>query len=215
MAPDRFIPVAEETGLIVGIGNWVIEEACRQMADWKRRDGLAITVAVNVSARQFLDNGFAAMVSSVLARHQLDPSQLEIELTESSVMTDPERAVAQFMELRKVGVSFSVDDFGTGYSSLTYLKRLPLDSIKIDRSFVRFVDSEIDNAAIVRAIIALGGALGMSTIAEGVETSEEELHLQEAGCDRAQGFKYAKPLPADQFEAWIAERKLRPDGSNP
>jgi diguanylate cyclase (GGDEF)-like protein/PAS domain S-box-containing protein len=208
VAPDAFIPVAEETGLIVGIGDWVIGEACRQMAEWEKRASLKIPVAINVSSQQFLDRGFADKVSALLARHKMDPSQLEIELTESTVMAEPERAVIQFRQLREVGVTISVDDFGTGYSSLAYLKRLPLDTIKIDRSFIRMVDSEGDNAAIVRAIIALGGALGMSTIAEGVETAEEERHLRDAGCDCAQGFKYAKPLPAKQFETWLTERVL-------
>ena len=211
VAPDIFIPLAEETGLIVGIGDWVIEEACQQMAEWDHRASLMIPVAINVSAQQFLDHRFADKVSALLVRHQIEPSRLEIELTESTVMADPERAVTQFKQLREVGVTISVDDFGTGYSSLAYLKRLPLDTIKIDRSFIRKIDSEGDNAAIVRAIIALGGALGMSTIAEGVETAEEERHLREAGCDRAQGFMYTKPLPSDQFETWLAERVLPPD----
>ena len=203
VAPDIFIPLAEETGLIVGIGDWVLEQACRQLAEWNRRGVAPVKVAVNVSARQFLDPAFAEKVSALLARYDLDPSLLEVELTESTVMADPERAVSQFVHLREAGISVSVDDFGTGYSSLAYLKRLPLDAIKIDRSFIHGVDSECDNAAIVRAIIGLGGALGMSTIAEGVETEEEERHLQAAGCHNAQGFKYAKPLPADQFEAWV------------
>jgi len=205
VTPDAFIPLAEETGLIVRIGDWVLEEACRQMAEWRRRTGRAVKVAVNVSARQFLDAGFADKVAALLASHRLEPSQLEIELTESTVMSDPERAVTQLGQLRKVGVAVSVDDFGTGYSSLAYLKRLPLDTIKIDRSFVHQVDTDGDNAAIVRAILGLGDALGMSTIAEGVETAGEERHLQAGGCVVAQGFKYAKPLPADEFEAWIAE----------
>jgi len=208
VAPDIFIPLAEETGLIVGIGDWVIDQACQQLADWSRRGAPPVKVAVNVSARQFLDPAFAEKVSALLSHYQLEPSLLEVELTESTVMSDPERAVAQFLHLREAGISVSVDDFGTGYSSLAYLKRLPLDTIKIDRSFIHGVDSESDNAAIVRAIIGLGGALGMSTIAEGVETLEEEQHLQAAGCHNAQGYKYAKPLPAAQFEAWVLENGL-------
>ena len=203
--PDVFIPLAEETGLIVGIGDWVIDQACRQMADWGRLGVPPVKVAVNVSSRQFLDPSFAEKIAALLGRHRIDPALLEVELTESTVMAEPERAVAQFLHLREVGVSVSVDDFGTGYSSLAYLKRLPLDTIKIDRSFIHQVDSESDNAAIVRAIIGLGDALGMSTIAEGVETSAEERHLQAAGCNDAQGFRYARPLPADQFAAWVIE----------
>jgi diguanylate cyclase (GGDEF)-like protein/PAS domain S-box-containing protein len=209
VGPDVFIPVAEDTGLIVRIGDWVLSEACRQMAEWRRR-GREVKVAVNVSARQFLDPLFADKVAAHLAQAGLEPSMLEIELTESTVMADPERAVTQLTQLRAVGVAVSVDDFGTGYSSLAYLKRLPLDTIKIDRSFVHQVDQDDENAAIVRAILGLGDALGMATIAEGVETAGEESHLQTSGCISAQGYRFAKPLPADEFEAWMAEAGQMP-----
>jgi len=203
VAPNHFIPLAEETGLIIAIGNWVMGEACRQLADWRDRGLPQIRVAVNVSARQFMDEHFGDRVGKLLERYQLDPACLEVELTESTVMADPEKAVRQLQRLREIGVAVSVDDFGTGYSSLSYLKKLPLNTIKIDRSFVRHLDVESDNAAIVRAILGLGEALGMTAIAEGVETEGEERHLQEAGCEVAQGFKYSKPIPASEFVEWL------------
>ena len=204
--PDSFIPLAEESGLIGRIGDWVLEEACCQLVAW-RKEGLVIRVAVNVSGRQFFESDFAAKVASVLAIHNLPASALEVELTESTVMSDPDRAIGQLTRLQALGVTVSIDDFGTGYSSLSYLKRLPLDTIKIDRSFVHHLNDQIDNAAIVRAILGLGEALGMSTIAEGVETAEEERHLQNAGCAVGQGFKYARPLPASDFMDWVKKHE--------
>ena len=203
--PDMFIPLAEETGLIIAIGDWVLSEACRQLADWQKRGLPPVRIAVNVSARQFMDERFCDRVAGLLKSFELDPSMLEVELTESTVMADPEKAVLQLQRLREIGLAVSVDDFGTGYSSLSYLKKLPLNTIKIDRSFVRHLDTESDNAAIVRAILGLGMALGMTAIAEGVETLGEEQHLQDAGCQVAQGFKYSKPIPANDFEEWLGE----------
>ena len=200
--PDSFIPLAEESGLISRIGDWVLEEACRQLLEW-RKEGLAIRVAVNVSARQFFESDFAAKVAAMLACHGLPAAALEVELTESTVMSDPDRAIGQLTRLQALGVTVSIDDFGTGYSSLSYLKRLPLDTIKIDRSFVHHLNDQIDNAAIVRAILGLGEALGMNTIAEGVETEEEERHLRKAGCAVGQGYKYARPLAASDFMDWV------------
>jgi len=201
--PDRFIPLAEETGLILPIGDWVVDEACRQLAAWRDRGVPPVRVAVNVSARQFMNDRFYERVAKLLKQYDLAPEMLEVELTESTVMADPERAIRQLQKLRDIGLAVSVDDFGTGYSSLSYLKKLPLNTIKIDRSFVRHLDLESDNAAIVRAILGLGAALGMSAIAEGVETEGEELYLQNVGCDVAQGFKYSKPVPAIDFEQWL------------
>ena len=209
VAPDQFIPLAEESGLITRIGDWVLEEACRQLATWSEA-GLTIRVAVNVSARQFFDADFSAKVAALLERHRLSPSALEVELTESTVMSDPDRAIGQLGRLQTLGVTVSIDEFGTGYSSLSYLKRLPLDTIKIDRSFVHHLDNQTDNAAIVRAILGLGEALGMSTIAEGIETEAEERHLQNAGCAVGQGFKYARPLPASDFLDWVRRHEGGP-----
>ena len=202
--PNVFIPLAEETGLIVAIGNWVLEEACRQLTEWSHNDGPSIRVSINVSARQFNEHDFADNITQRLAHHQLSPSLLEIELTESAVMFNPSRTIAQLAQLQSLGVSVSVDDFGTGYSCLAYLKQLPLNTLKIDRAFIHKVDTDLENAAIVRAILSLSAALGLSVVAEGIETLEEEQHLRDANCGSVQGFKYAKPLPADQFSAWIS-----------
>jgi len=203
VAPGMFIPVAEESQLISRIGLWVLEEACRQLVRWQ--DGLlaGVKVAINVSGRQFLNRALADCVSDLLQQYGLDPSQIEIELTESTVMAEPERAIEQLQRLRQIGVHVSVDDFGTGYSSLGYLKRLPLNTIKVDRSFVHDIDNQRDNAAIVTAILGLADALNMSIIAEGVETEGEERHLRGAGSITAQGFRYARPMPADQLAAWV------------
>ena len=206
ISPTAFIPAAEEMGLIGEIGDWVLAEACRQLRDWKNQGLPPLSVAVNVSARQFLQNTFADLVEAHLAKHALDPSLLEIELTESTVMTQPDRVIDQLLRLRSIGLSVAIDDFGTGYSSLSYLKKLPLKTIKIDRSFVHDVDSDADNQAIVSAILGLAGSLGMSVVAEGVETEGEERCLKAAGCAMAQGYRYAKPLPAADFVTWLADR---------
>ena len=203
--PAMFIPAAEETGAIGRIGDWVIRSACRQLNRWSEQGLNWLPVAVNVSARQFLDSSFAERLTAELASQNIDPARFEIELTESTIMADPENAIAQLQRLRALGVVVSVDDFGTGYSSLSYLKRLPLSGIKVDRAFVHDVHLDLDNAAIVDAITKLAGALGMAVIAEGVETAAEEHHLKTNGCSVAQGFLYSRPLPAAEFERWLAE----------
>jgi diguanylate cyclase (GGDEF)-like protein/PAS domain S-box-containing protein len=204
VSPNFFIPLAEETGLILEIGDWVLEEACRQAAAWVHEGMWPVKVAVNVSARQFLDEGFADRVGALLKQYALDSSLIQIEMTETAVMSNPEQAVGQLQRLRRLGIGVAVDDFGTGYSSLNYLKRLPLTTIKIDRSFIRSVDQDSDNAAIVGAILGLAESLGLSVVAEGIETEGEERHLVDVGCPVAQGFRYSKPLPAGEFEAWLA-----------
>ena len=203
VSPGVFIPVAEESNLISMIGWWVLEEACRQLAVWRASGMAPIKVAVNVSGRQFLNHALVECISDLLRQYEVHPSLLEIELTESTVMAEPERAIEQLSRLRDIGIQVSVDDFGTGYSSLSYLKRLPLNTIKVDRSFVRDVNSQSDNAAIVSAILGLADALDMSIVAEGVETEGEETHLRDAGCIKVQGFRYAQPMPADQLVTWV------------
>ncbi|CAA7620516.1 EAL domain-containing protein [Magnetospirillum sp. UT-4] len=202
--PTQFIPIAEETGLIEHIGEWVIEEAVRQIADWRRRGLGELKVAVNVSARQFHNGLLPDRISAVLDKHGVPPSALEVELTESTVMADPDSTIRQMGRLRTIGIEVSIDDFGVGYSNLSNLKILPLGTVKIDRSFVTGVATHPHNAAIVEAIIGLAGALGMKVVAEGVESDADEAHLVARKCHIAQGFKYAQPLPADQFEAWLA-----------
>ncbi|BAN34278.1 diguanylate cyclase/phosphodiesterase with PAS/PAC sensor(s) [Sulfuricella denitrificans skB26] len=199
--PDQFIPLAEETGLIVPIGLWVLETACTQLKAWQR-DALTrdLTVAVNVSARQFHQANFVAQVQRVLLESGAPPAQLKLELTESVVLENIEDTIGKMHEIKKLGVSFSMDDFGTGYSSLSQLKRLPLDQIKIDRSFVRDIAFDSNDAAIVHATIAMSQALGLNVIAEGVETEAQREFLDHHGCHAFQGYLFSKPVPLEQFE---------------
>lgn len=215
ISPAEFIPLAEETGLITKIGDWVLDEVCRQMADWKMRNLMPLHVGVNVSARQFLDERFSDKVILLLEKYGLEPSCLELELTESTVMANPEAAAKQLRRLQEIGVVISVDDFGTGYSSLTYLKRLPIGTIKMDKSFIHKVHHDDDNAAIVSAIQGMAEALGMSTVAEGIETGAEAEHMRESGCNFGQGYHYSAPLAVADFERWLQERSKQVAGGKP
>jgi diguanylate cyclase (GGDEF)-like protein/PAS domain S-box-containing protein len=201
--PNAFIPLAEETGLIVPLGEWVLDEACRQAAQWQREGIGPLRVAVNISARQLRRPGLDRAVRHALAESGLPPPCLELELTESSVMHDPPRAQAVLQSLRELGVLLSIDDFGTGYSSLAYLKRLPLDRLKIDRSFIGGIPQDGDDAAIVETIIVMTHKLGLRVIAEGVETHEQRAQLLSQGCDEVQGFLWAKPVPAAELPALV------------
>src|SRR5271165_7159866 len=201
ISPHRFIPLAEETGLIVPIGRWVLETACRQNKAWADMGFEPMVVSVNVSARQFRHDDFVQTVVAVLKQSGLEARYLEIELTESMVMHDAERLVAMLDELKRIGVQISVDDFGTGYSSLSYLKRFPVDRLKIDRSFVSDLMNDTDDATIVRTIIALGHNLGLQVVAEGVETAEQSDFLRRNGCDEAQGYFFGRPVPSEDFIA--------------
>ena len=201
ISPGLFIPLAEQSGLILPIGHWVLEQACKQLRSWAEHPKTAsLSVAVNVSARQFRQPDFADDVIAQVKYHQIDPGLLKLELTESTVLEDVEGAIIKMRELRALGVKFSMDDFGTGYSSLQYLKRLPLDQIKIDQSFVRDVTEDEDDAVIVTTIIAMSHALGLEVIAEGVETREQQRFLQQHQCRLYQGFFYSKPLPIAELE---------------
>ncbi|MGA7749791.1 MAG: EAL domain-containing protein [Gallionella sp.] len=199
--PMQFIPLAEETGLIVPIGFWVLQAACAQLKEWQNdastRD---LTLAVNVSAKQFRQPDFVFLVQSVLQESGAKPSHLKLELTESIVLENVEDTISKMHEIKALGVSFSMDDFGTGYSSLQYLKRLPLDQIKIDRSFVRDIATDPNDAAIVQTIIAMTETLRLYVIAEGVETEAQREFLELRGCHAFQGFLFSKPLPLDEFE---------------
>ncbi len=216
--PNAFIPMAEETGLVLGIGDWVLREACRQVALWQR-EGLAdLRVAVNISARQLQRPGLDASVRAALAASGLAPHSLELEITESSVMLDPHHAQSVLQSLRELGVQLSIDDFGTGYSSLAYLKRLPLDRLKIDRSFIGGIPADGDDATIVETIIVMTHKLGLRVIAEGVETLEQQLQLVRQGCDEIQGFLLAHPAPAADLPALLktlarAAASLREDAA--
>ena len=200
IAPGQFIPVAEATGFIINIGDWVLEQAVRQASRW-RHQGLQMPVAVNVSALQFQQADFNQRVLAVLQQHKLPAGLLELELTESILVQDADDALARLSALSRAGVRLSIDDFGTGYSSLSYLKRFPIDRLKIDRSFVADVPADSRDGAIVRAVVQLAQALDMTVIAEGVETDAQRLFLRDLGCDEYQGFLFAPAMDARSFEA--------------
>ena len=205
IAPSRFVPIAEETGLITPIGKWVLRTACAQNKAWQEMGLPPFVVSVNVSARQFHQDDLVQTISEVLRETGLEAKYLEIELTESAVMHDAELFVATLNELNDLGVQIAIDDFGTGYSSLSYLKRFPVDRLKVDRSFVQDIATDTDDATIVRAIIALGHNLGLKVVAEGVETEQQLQFLRENDCDELQGYLYGHPLPADAFAARMKE----------
>jgi diguanylate cyclase (GGDEF)-like protein/PAS domain S-box-containing protein len=205
--PQRFIGLAEETGLITPIGKWVLHSACAQNVAWQALGLPPTVVSVNVSARQFRANNFVRTVAETLKETGLDPRYLEIELTES-VMHDAPQLVAMLGELKRIGVQIAIDDFGTGYSSLSSLKRFPVDRLKVDRSFVEHIASDPDDAAIVRTIIALGRNLGMKVVAEGVETAQQMQFLREHACDEVQGYFFSRPVPAQQFEDLLRGQPL-------
>ena len=196
VAPGKFIPIAEDSGLILPLGAWVLREACRQARAWQDELGLRIPVAVNLSALQFRRGALVETLEAVLAETGLAPDLLELELTESILLHDTETVVAAMDRVRALGVDMSVDDFGTGYSSLMYLKRLPVNRLKIDQSFVRDMMADADDGAIVRAIIQMAHSLNLTVIAEGVESAEQAEWLAQAGCEQAQGYYFGRPMPA-------------------
>ena len=204
--PDRFIPIAEETGLIVEIGKWVLLNACREMKHWIDKGLKPLRVAVNVSARQLRRRDFCEMVAGILAETELPPTLLELELTESSVMENPEEAIEILQRLGRMGVSLAIDDFGTGYSSLAYLKLFPIDHLKIDRSFVTDIETDLNDRAIAFGTIALAHSLGLNVIAEGVETEDQLELLRSNGCDEVQGFLLSKPLSSAAAFAFLHAR---------
>jgi EAL domain-containing protein (putative c-di-GMP-specific phosphodiesterase class I) len=195
--PARFIPIVEETGLIEPIGAWVLGEACRQLRAWQQAFDRDLTMSVNVSAVQFTDDGLVGVVTRALAETGIAPATLKLELTETAVMADAERALAALAQLKALGVRVSLDDFGTGYSSLSYLRRLPIDTLKIDRSFVCKLDCHDDKRQIVEVVLTLARALGMDVVAEGVETEAELTLLRAMGSDLVQGYYYYRPLAPD------------------
>lgn len=202
VSPLQFIPLAEETGLIFPIGEWVLKSACRQLKQWEADESTrGVALAVNVSALQFGQRGFVDQVREVLVASGADASKLKLEMTESMMLENVEDIISKMNQLKKLGVSFSLDDFGTGYSSLQYLKRLPLDQIKIDRSFVRDIATDSNDETIVNTIIAMTDALGLNIIAEGVESPVQLAFLEQCGCKAFQGYLFGKPVPLQQFEA--------------
>lgn len=205
ITPDRFIPIAEETKLILPLGLWVIDRACHQMRSWRNEGIAGVRMAINVSVKQLQDESFFEALGSIVERHGLSGSDIELEITESAIMENLSRVQAILKSLQDYGITLSIDDFGTGYSSLGRLKLLPIQSLKIDRSFVQDIETDHGNAKICDGIIALGHSLGLTIIAEGVETEAQKNLLQNSGCDAIQGFLVAKPLPADDVAKLIAQ----------
>jgi len=206
VSPFDFIPLAEETGLIIPIGKWVLDNACAQLSAWQKSPHTKhLTLSVNVTAQQFLQNNFVAQVESAIRIYAIDPMLLKLELTESMLVNELDKTIATMHALQGIGIKFSLDDFGTGYSSLQYLKRLPIYQLKIDQSFVHDLANNVSDQAIVRTIIAMAQTLNLNVIAEGVETKEQRQLLLDNGCYCYQGYLFGKPLPIDAFEALLKQ----------
>src|SRR5690606_22644444 len=210
VSPARFIPVAEDTGLIVPIGKWVLRTACAQNVAWQKQGLPAIRMGVNLSPRQFKDPRLLRDISDVLAQTGMAPELLELEITESVVMHDVDRAVKKLMAIKEMGVRLAIDDFGTGYSSLAQLKRFPIDTLKVDRSFIREIPKHLEEEAISDAISAMGRTLGVTVVAEGVENAEQQRFLRRRGCHEMQGFYFGRPshpdVLADLLQAGLSRR---------
>ncbi len=215
VAPVEFIPVLEETGLIVPVGEWVLKRACEDLKHWQRLGAPAMPVAVNLSARQFRQHDLEQRIRAIVSAAGIDPSLIELEITESQLMHDPDHAIRVLHALGAAGVRIAIDDFGTGYSSLAYLTRFPLASLKIDRSFVADVMDDEADATIVRTIVEMAHTLGFTVIAEGVELDSQATFLRTLGCEQAQGFLFARPMPAEEFSALIAARLGGAAGTRP
>jgi EAL domain-containing protein (putative c-di-GMP-specific phosphodiesterase class I)/CheY-like chemotaxis protein len=209
--PAEFVPVLEETGMVVRVGGWIIDEACRQIAEWQEQGAREVRVAVNVSSRQFVEGDLEGVVRAAIERHGIEPGMLELELTESALMTNAERTIEVLERLKKLGIRIAIDDFGTGYSSLAYLKRFPIDKLKIDIAFVRDIVTNPDDAAIALAIISMAHSLHMQVIAEGVETRAQMAYLRRHRCDEIQGFHFSRALPASQLVELVHKNREAPD----
>jgi EAL domain-containing protein (putative c-di-GMP-specific phosphodiesterase class I) len=209
LPPDEFIPLAERTGLIGPLTHYVLDAALRQCRAWQQT-GRELTVAVNVSARRLLDPGFPDEVAGLLARWDAPARLLVVEITESAIMTDPAHALQVLDRLNRLGVQVSIDDFGTGYSSMAYLKNLPVDELKVDRSFVSHMIGNTSDAVIVRSTVDLGRNLGLRVVAEGVEDQATRQQLDALGCEAIQGYHISRPVPADDLLAWIKQQPAPP-----
>jgi len=206
--PNKFIPLAEETGLIVPLGEWVLRTACRQAKAWQSQGLPPILTAVNLSARQLAKDGIYNDIIAIIEESGLTPNYLELEITESSLMERADVAIAILRDLRDLGVHLTADDFGTGYSSLSYLRTFPLDALKIDTAFIADIGAGGGGGAMLAAaIIAIGQSLGLRVIAEGVETAEQLAFLRQQWCDEIQGYYFSRPVPAAQFEAMLRENR--------
>jgi EAL domain-containing protein (putative c-di-GMP-specific phosphodiesterase class I) len=201
--PGRFIPIAEDTDLILPFGRWVLREACHQAREWQDAGLESLGVSINVAARQFRHGDLVETVESAIRESGVDPTRIELELTEGTLIEDTEIARRTLERLKTMGVQISIDDFGTGYSSLAYLREFPIDYLKIDRSFVSDLGGGPDEAAIATAVISLGHSLGLAVVAEGVETTEQLAVLTDLGCDFAQGYLFGRPVPAPEIEPFV------------
>ncbi|HXR01805.1 MAG TPA: EAL domain-containing protein, partial [Pseudomonas sp.] len=197
--PERFIPLAEENGMILQIGEWVLEKACRQLHQWNQTYDVFGSLSVNLAGAQLRQPNLVTRIEQLLTQYELQPGLLQLEITENFIMSQTEEALSVLHRLKKLGVQLAIDDFGTGYSSLSYLKRLPLDILKIDQSFVRGLPDDPHDAAIVRAIIALGRSMQLTVIAEGVENLEQQQFLADEGCEQIQGYIVSLPLRPEEF----------------
>lgn len=206
--PSEFIYLAEESGLIIPIGEWVLKAACLQLKEWMNMGHNSIKMAVNLSARQFKDKDFVHMVLDTIESTNIDPNMLVLEITESVALDDLEYTISTIKELKSIGVNFSLDDFGTGYSSMSYLKKLPVSNLKIDKSFLDTIMDDISDQKIVQAIICLAKNLDLNIIAEGVERSEQEQFLQDSNCNMAQGFLYSKPVPKERAVEYLISTNI-------
>ena len=210
VSPGEFIPLAEESGLIIEIGDWVIERVCQQIAEWKENGIPVVPVSVNVSANRFLKNNLTATLQSSLLANNVDPSLIEVEITESTLIQYMETVFSTLDQLRDMGIKLVLDDFGTGYSSLTYLKKFKFDTLKIDRSFIQNIDSNEEDAAITSNLISLARDLNMTVVAEGVEQVSQLSLLKKKNCDQIQGFLFSKPIGDEEFAAKLLEKTLKP-----
>jgi diguanylate cyclase (GGDEF)-like protein len=208
VTPAQMIPIAEETGLIVPIGKWVLKTACEQNVSWQQQGLPALCMAVNLSPRQFADPDLITDIAAVLQETGMAPELLELEITESMVMHNTDRAVTLLKAIKELGVRLAIDDFGTGYSSLAQLKRFPIDTLKVDRSFIREIPNDTEDKAITEAIIALGRTLGLTVVAEGVETEAQQTFLREQACDEIQGYYFSRPVAPDQFATFLEGHSL-------
>jgi EAL domain-containing protein (putative c-di-GMP-specific phosphodiesterase class I) len=207
VSPAAFIPLAEETGLIRPLGQWVLEEACRQTKRWHEHvPGLTLVTSVNLSARQFQQPTLVEDVAAALRQSGVDPGCIQLEITESVAMEDAEAAVTTLQQLKALGIQLAIDDFGTGYSSLAYLKRFPVDALKIDRAFVSGLGRDSEDASIVNAVASLGHALNLSIVAEGIETIEESRQVHALGCEVGQGYYFAKPMARAEVDGFLVQR---------
>jgi EAL domain-containing protein (putative c-di-GMP-specific phosphodiesterase class I) len=207
--PTEFIPIAEESGLILELGSWVLETVSRQLNDWRDQSIDCPSISVNITSHQLHQMRFAAQIKKLISRYRLDPSWLSLELTESTLVDDINSAVKIMQALRDVGIGIAIDDFGTGFSSLSYLQRLPIDTLKIDRSFVSRIPENRDDMKLIRSIISIGTELDLIVVAEGVETEQQLQFLQAVQCDQSQGSFYSKPLPALDFLEYLKSHASR------